>query len=103
MTSSWPLYLWFKVLLSQFKNDFKYTNVIAYRSINHEEEPKGSLIYPFYWLRNSYSSIWNLDMFANIIVEPFKTDEESYDVNITGQEHVKEKWLNIKKKLRIKY
>jgi hypothetical protein len=71
--SSWPLLIFFKVLVKNYKTNRKNLNIILYKSVNHKVEPIGSLIYPFYWLRNKYSHIWNLDQFATIIVKPIKT------------------------------
>lgn len=84
-TSNWPLVLWFKLLLNQLNTTdaHKFTSVVAYKSINFREEPKGALLYPFYWLKHSYKSIWNLDKFADVVVEAQKKDTTTYFLEIT--------------------
>lgn len=84
-TSSFPLFLWFKLLYQIKKNNNNYLSVISYRSIGFLNEPKGALLHPFYWLRNSYKPIWNLDKFANIIVQ-FKQENDIYTYEITKNE-----------------
>lgn len=80
-TSSFPLVPFFRLLISTKPEEI---DVIAYRSLKYKSEPKGAYLYPFYWLKNNYTGIWNLDKFANIIVQPKLIDEEHkiYDLEI---------------------
>lgn len=106
--SSWPLFLFFKVLLTQISlTQLSNINIISYRSIKYKQEPKGSLMYPLFWLKASYKPIWNLGSFANIIVEPTitKNNNGENEYNATIREHNKDKyqkivnnWLDLKKK-----
>ncbi|AYV82408.1 MAG: hypothetical protein Homavirus48_2 [Homavirus sp.] len=84
--SNWPLFLFFKVLFTQIgKNGWQNLNVIAYRSIKHNKEPKGAFLYPFYGIKYGYDSIkWNLDSIATVIVEP-RLVESIEDVESTKQ------------------
>jgi hypothetical protein len=67
--SSWPLWIGFKLFLKSYWSHRENLSIISYQSINPDKYSERALIYPFYWLRNSYKEFWNLDNFANIIVE----------------------------------
>ena len=67
--SSWPLWIGFKLFMKSYWSHRQDLNVISYKSINPAKYSETALIYPFYWLRNSYTELWNLDNFANIVVE----------------------------------
>jgi hypothetical protein len=98
-TSSYPLFLWFKVLYSQKDNNFNNVNIIGYQGINYDKEPKGALIYPFYWLSNGYNVFWNLDYnFANLIIKPIKINNEWY-ASYIRRPHIKNQWNKIKDKM----
>lgn len=123
-TSSWPLFLFFRVLFTQItRTSLENINVISYRSIRYHEEPKGALLYPFYWMKHSYGHIWNLGSIANIVVKPKRVEleelEESeksnnheqvdqvdqYVINIVTHRNVRyeeiiKKWLEIRAKMK---
>jgi len=76
-TYTWPLLLFFELIRAQKPNKFSRVNIVSYQSITHPTEPKGSLIYPFYWWKRGYDSIWNLDDMANVILKIDSTDQLS--------------------------
>jgi len=109
--SSWPLSLWFKVLVNQMDTNRENVNIIAYRSIKYDKEPTGSLIHPLFpftsilkfRFSNPYKIYWNLDSFADIILTPHLdtvADETTYVPLITRQDHVAYRWENLKAEFR---
>ena len=66
-SSHWPTFFWFKLLYKHLQENPDNVNVVSYRGLKYGKEPKGSLMYPFYWLSNGYSHIWDMDKFANIV------------------------------------
>ena len=98
-TSSWPLFLWFKVLISQLAyNNHKNVNVISYRSVNYKSEPKGAFLRPFYGLLNGYHGLWHLDKLANITVKFDKESDEQYGYKIKQNNTAKDLWINFFKR-----
>jgi len=76
--SNWPLWIFFKMLYQWHGRDI---NVISYRSVQHDIEPSGALVYPFYWLKKSYNDIWNLENFSNIVLNPvIKGDQVEIEI-----------------------
>jgi hypothetical protein len=43
--------------------------ITLYKGVKHEFLPKGSLLHPFYWIRNGYSKIWKVEKIADYVVE----------------------------------
>jgi hypothetical protein len=101
-TSSWPLLLWFKLFVTQLKNNSQNINIISYRSINYKNEPKRSLMYPFYWIRNSYQHIWHLDKFANYKIKFDPVPGHKYDFEPIIKEDITAKtfWVDIYKNMK---
>lgn len=98
--TGFPNVLLFKLLINQFmKNSLENIEIISYRSIN-VDAPKGSLLYPFYWLKHSYKLIWNIDKYASIIVTPKKISESEYILCYETNPAAKEHWAHIVKKLK---
>ncbi|AYV78977.1 MAG: hypothetical protein Edafosvirus65_3, partial [Edafosvirus sp.] len=52
-------------------------------------------MYPFYWIKNTYKKIWNLENFATIIVKPYPIDveENTFGFEIIQNEKAKQFWL----------
>jgi hypothetical protein len=120
--SYYPLVIWMKLFLNEMKrkDDKTRMNIIEYRSIKYEDEPKGSLIYPFYWLKHKYQDIWYLSGFANITIEPQvvtsdvnsvhggvvtlkdhdQSDQFSHvEVDIIREDNIKETWNELRQKM----
>lgn len=91
---SWPLLIFFKIMFKNYRDNRQNMNIIAYQGINYKFEPQGSLIYPFYSLRNRYSDFWNLDSFANIIVNNYI---------IYRQKNAFQRWKELYMKLKDKF
>lgn len=81
--SNFPLVSFYKLMINimykkapYFKDnkDIDFTTVL-YKGINHESQPKGSLLYPFFWMRHKYSKIWEVETTADIIVELSNKDQ----------------------------
>lgn len=84
-----------KTLYFRTKSDDDF-NIVLYKGIKHESQPKGSLLYPFYGLKHTYRGVWMTERLANIIVELNQTDSKShvYDdiiINVFDREHVYDK------------
>lgn len=86
--SSFPMVCFYKLLLNiklrgtdRFKEDNTHT-VVFYKGLKHDNYPKGSFLYPFYWFANSYNNIWAVERFADFVVEPIKLVKTSDDSNI---------------------
>jgi hypothetical protein len=100
-TSSWPLALLLRIWYNAVNKNPSNVIVITFKSKNHMIEPEGLLLWPFYWLKNSYNDIWYLDKLSNYIVRPIQTDTENdYNLIIEKQENVYEKWENMIKKIK---
>lgn len=86
--SSFPMVCFYKLLLNiklRGMNRFKQDNthmVVFYKGLQHENYPKGSFLYPFYWFANSYNNIWAVERFADAVVEPIKLVKSSTTDNI---------------------
>lgn len=102
--SNWPLMLWFRLLYERSKLDFDNTDIIAYRSIKYKKEPTGAFVHPFFgfFRSNAYETIWDLDSFANIIVEPKKSKnlENIFELDIKETIHIRKRWNDIKDKFK---
>lgn len=86
--SSFPMVCFYKLLLNiklrgtdRFEKDNTHT-VVFYKGLKHDNYPKGSFLYPFYWFANSYNNIWTVERFADFVVEPIKLVKTSNDSNI---------------------
>jgi hypothetical protein len=68
--SSFPLVVFFKLLLSELllAPGAPRVNIILYRSVTYDSEPKGALMYPLHWLRHSYRPFWNMERLATFNV-----------------------------------
>lgn len=90
---SWPLLLFFEILRAGKSTLFQNLNVVSYLSLHYPKEPRGSLIYPFYWLRKGYSKIWNLDELSNLVVvltSSKKIYGEKAFLNLEKENHAEE-------------
>jgi hypothetical protein len=92
-TSHWPLVLWFKLFLNGLQRGLD-VNVVSYKSVKFDSEPRGSLIYPFYWLRHSYERIWDISKFANVVVEP-KVEGDQIKLDVRENPVAKQKWQEV--------
>jgi hypothetical protein len=100
--SHYPLACFYKLLLNlhfkkrdRFKNCSEY-KIVLYKGIDHNNIPRGSLIYPFYWIKHQYSKIWNLENLADFIVQPVPDNNGNYTLKIIPVDE-KEKdisWIN---------
>ena len=95
-TSSWPLLLWFKLLFNQMEHNPDNINIVAYPSINHKNEPAGSLMAPYIGLTRGYSEYWDLNRFANIKV---KIDPDN-SYRIKEYPHVRQRWHETKERMK---
>ncbi len=99
-TSSYPLYLFFKIFLTQLAKDPNNINIVSYRSLNYLNEPEGALIYPFYWLKHSYQDIWRLDTLLANLVLTIKEVDGKFIIEYEERPHIKENWIKFAEKLR---
>jgi hypothetical protein len=114
--SNFPLVSWYKFLImivfnrtNYFKNTvYKNYHITLYKSETHDEYPKGSLLYPFYWLKHGYSKFWKTEEIANSTVQLVDSDSENAKertIKITNVvDQTKSKWIkehtkNIQRKL----
>jgi hypothetical protein len=67
--TSFPLLLFFQMLKQHLSSNFSKVNIVSYLSLHHPTEPRGSFIYPMYWLKRGYARIWNLDDLSNLVFE----------------------------------
>lgn len=100
--SNFPMACFYKLLLNlvfkrtdKLKNGLEY-KIICYKGVHHDEYPKGSLLYPFFWLKHGYSKIWHCETLADLIIEPDKINDTEYTLKINKVEKNKEtlKWIN---------
>jgi len=81
--SNFPLVAFYKLIINLIlnKGDYFQNNknkdfsVTLYKGKYHEEQPQGSFLYPFYWLRHEYDRIWRTEDIANIVVSLQKNDQ----------------------------
>ncbi|AYV75871.1 MAG: hypothetical protein Terrestrivirus3_140 [Terrestrivirus sp.] len=81
--SNFPLVAFYKLIINLMlnKGDYFQNNknkdfsVTLYKGKYHEEQPQGSFLYPFYWLRHEYDKIWRTEDIANIVVSLQKNDQ----------------------------
>ncbi len=101
-TSSWPLWIGFKLFLKSYWSHRQDLSIISYQSINPAKYSETALIYPFYWLRNSYKELWNLDNFANIVVECTDTKIEDNKDQFTVRKNITafDRWKAIAEKFK---
>lgn len=95
--SGFPMFLLLKLLLQQ--KDLDRINIVSYRSINYDHEPKWTFIHPVYRWFIDLRDFYYFDKFANVVVKPF-FDERlgEYRVDIVKKDHVRDQWLALKKK-----
>lgn len=94
--SNFPLVAFYKLIINLMLNKSDYFqqnknkdfSVTLYKGKYHEEQPQGSFLYPFYWLKHEYDRIWRTEDIANIIVNLQKSSENENvydDVIIQGK------------------
>lgn len=90
---SFPMVAFYKFLLNielkltnYFSSQTEYS-IILYKGVKHNFLPKGSLLYPFYWINNGYSKIWEVEKTAHSIVEL----NDNYDDVKISEQNVKTK------------
>lgn len=75
--SSFPMVCFYKLLLNIYLQRGKYFSnyeiikdhcIVFYKGIHHKTMPKGSYMYPLYWLKFSYNKVWAVEKIANIKV-----------------------------------
>lgn len=83
--SNFPMVSFYKLMISMilrkssyFKDKYTNFNITLYKGVNHESHPKGSLLYPLYWVRHTYVGIWKTENVAHNIVELVKSDEHNH-------------------------
>lgn len=90
--SDFPLVCFYKFLINiihgktnYFKNNDTSYHITLYKALNYDKYPKGSLLYPLFWLKHGYSVLWTTEQFAETIVELEPTYEGSsvYTTKIT--------------------
>jgi hypothetical protein len=97
-TSSFPMFLLLKFLMS--KRDLDQINIVSYRSISYNEEPKWMLVHPYYRFFIDLRDIWHYDKFANIVIEPtYDGWLNRWTIEVIYKKEIKDKWLNLRQKL----
>lgn len=73
--TSFPMICFYKFLLNilleknkYFKENKPKACIVFYEGIYHNMYPKGTYMYPFYWIKYNYKKIWNKEELANIKV-----------------------------------
>lgn len=99
-TSSWPLALLFKIWYNAIEKNVDNVNVILFKSKIHHVEPEGTLLWPLFWLKNSYHTIWNLNTLANIVVTPKHQGNNDYILVIERQKNFHHQWLLFKERIK---
>jgi len=99
--SSFPMVCFYKLLLNIYLQRgtyfSKYENmkehcIVFYKGFHHSTMPKGSYMYPLFWLKYSYNKVWVVEKIANIKV--FLKDlleDEQYGVKTKINDEVKSK------------
>lgn len=94
--SNFPMSCWYKLLLvllcvrnTQFK-------VVFYKGIHHDEIPKGTFLYPFYWLKHGYNKIWKNETLADLKIEPITCANGNYSLRVVPvvKNDSQMKWVN---------
>ena len=67
-TYNWPLLVYFELIRAQMANKFKSLNIVSYLGLTYPVEPAGSFIYPFFWFKQGYAKIWQLDDLSNLLI-----------------------------------
>jgi hypothetical protein len=87
--SNFPMVCFYKLLLNIYLKRGKYFSVndrnyciVFYKGLYHSFYPKGSYIYPLYWLKYSYSKVWHVQNAANIKVKLIEKEKNKYDVTV---------------------
>lgn len=105
--SNFPLVAFYKLMInmilrksSYFKDKYTSFNITLYKGINYDSHPKGSLLYPFYWLKYTYRGIWKTENVANHIVELEVSDHDDkvydkIDIQRTSKHYIYDKIMNI--------
>jgi hypothetical protein len=104
--TSFPMILFYKFLLTIMtsKQNCPFS-ITFYKGLHYDLFPKGSFMYPFYWINNGYSHIWKKELMANVRVELYSQNDVTYDVNVTtvdptdAMRHVKTITSYVKEKI----
>jgi len=105
--SNFPMVCFYKLLLNIYLKRGQYFEkydtikdhcIVFYKGYHHKNMPKGSYMYPLYWMKYSYNQIWAVEKIANIRV--MLTDlfvDEKYDIQskYKNVEKSKENLMNI--------
>jgi hypothetical protein len=89
--SNFPLACFYQLLLNikqkrthYFKNNDSSDNfaIVSYKSLQHDHYPKGSLVYPFYWMKHTYGPIWRIENLSHLTValHPQEADANTYQI-----------------------
>jgi len=100
--SNFPLTCFYKLLLNIMYKRTKYfqendiTNrfaIVFFKALKYDKYPKGTFMYPLYWLKYRYDEIWAMELLAHINVEVFKTEnnKNKYDIKIIKNDVDKQK------------
>lgn len=93
--TSFPMICFYKFLLNilleknkYFKENKPKTCIVFYEGVYHNMYPKGTYMYPFYWIKYNYKKIWNKEELANIKVN-LESNNDAYNVQVTKLDETK--------------
>lgn len=88
--NSFPLVCFYKFLASALYRNNTNTlgyHITLYKAPHYDGMPKGTLLYPFFWINHGYAKFWKMEKIAHSVVELIQTDTkcDEYEVVVSNK------------------